>query len=61
VCSREAHNERACPTKLLWARVRGSIVTTLRETTLADLALAPGVPSGTILPTLDIQPLTTGA
>jgi Rrf2 family protein len=61
VCSREAHNERACPTKLLWTRVRGSIVTTLRETTLADLAMAPGVPSGAILPTLDIQPLTTGA
>ena len=37
VCSREAHGD-ACPTKLLWARVRGSIVTTLREMTLADLA-----------------------
>jgi len=40
VCSREAHGD-ACPTKLLWTRVRGSIVTTLREMTLADLA-TPG-------------------
>ena len=36
-CSRETHGD-ACPTKLLWARVRGSIVTTLRGMTLADLA-----------------------
>jgi Rrf2 family cysteine metabolism transcriptional repressor len=62
VCSRESNNERACPTKLLWTRVRGSIVRTLKETTLADLALAPAVPTGTVLPTIDdIQPLTTGA
>ena len=61
VCSRESHNERACPTKLLWTRVRGSIVRTLQETTLADLALAPAVAAGTVLPTLDIEPLTTGA
>ena len=38
VCSREAHGD-TCPTKLLWTRVRGSIVTTLREMTLADLAV----------------------
>ncbi|CAA9479425.1 MAG: hypothetical protein AVDCRST_MAG17-58 [uncultured Solirubrobacterales bacterium] len=38
VCSREAHGDGICPTKLLWARVRGSIVTTLREMTLQDLA-----------------------
>jgi Rrf2 family transcriptional regulator, cysteine metabolism repressor len=37
VCLREEHGD-ACPTKLLWARVHGSIVTTLREMTLADLA-----------------------
>jgi Rrf2 family protein len=61
VCSRESRNERACPTKLLWTRVRGSIVRTLQETTLADLALAPALAGGTVLPTLDIQPLTTGA
>jgi Rrf2 family transcriptional regulator, cysteine metabolism repressor len=61
VCSRESHNERACPTKVLWTRVRGSIVRTLQEMTLADLAVPPAVPSGAVLPTLDIQPLTTGA
>ena len=61
VCSRESHNEGVCPTKLLWTRVRGSIVRTLQETTLADLALAPAVPTGALLPTLDIEPLTTGA
>ena len=37
VCTREEHGD-ACPTKLLWARVHGSIVSTLREMTLADLA-----------------------
>jgi len=43
VCSRETDPERhdadgnVCPTKLLWTRVQGSIVQTLRETTLADL------------------------
>ncbi|HEV3283984.1 MAG TPA: Rrf2 family transcriptional regulator [Solirubrobacteraceae bacterium] len=61
VCSQESRNDRVCPTKLLWARVRGSIVRTLQETTLADLALAPSVPTGTLLPTLDMQPLSTGA
>jgi Rrf2 family cysteine metabolism transcriptional repressor len=42
VCSREAtdgHSEtrHACPTKLLWTRVRFAIVRTLTETSLADL------------------------
>lgn len=37
VCSRESDPNHVCPTKLLWTRVRGSIVRTLRETTLADL------------------------
>src|SRR6059036_1066034 len=37
VCAREADLDHVCPTKLLWTRVRFSIVTTLRETTLADL------------------------
>ena len=37
VCSREAADERACPTKLLWTRVQGSIVRTLNEITLAEL------------------------
>ena len=37
-CSREFHGDGVCPTKLLWARVHGSIVTTLQEMTLSDLA-----------------------
>src|SRR3984957_2837165 len=37
VCSRESDPDHVCPTKLLWTRVRFSIVRTLRETTLADL------------------------
>ena len=38
VCSRESHGDGICPTKLLWARVHGSIVTTLQQMTLSDLA-----------------------
>jgi Rrf2 family transcriptional regulator, cysteine metabolism repressor len=64
VCSREAaragSETHACPTKLLWTRVRFSIVNTLRETTLADL-LAPALPAAATLAPLQIQPLTTGA
>ena len=37
VCSRESDPAHVCPTKLLWTRVRFSIVRTLTETTLADL------------------------
>jgi Rrf2 family protein len=37
VCSRELDPEHVCTTKLLWTRVRASIVTTLQDTTLADL------------------------
>jgi Rrf2 family transcriptional regulator, cysteine metabolism repressor len=74
VCSRESgqagsgrtgSNAQVCPTKLLWTRVRGAIVRTLRDTTLADLALAPGLPAdpplpaGAMLPAIDIEPLTT--
>jgi Rrf2 family cysteine metabolism transcriptional repressor len=82
VCARESAEDvdgppHVCPTKLLWTRVRFSIVRTLQETTLADLvpaaargaasALADGVgaglPTGATLPTIDSQPrpLTTGA
>jgi Rrf2 family cysteine metabolism transcriptional repressor len=66
VCSRESDPSHVCPTKLLWTRVRSSIVRTLRETTLADLLLSsahPRMPVGAILPTFDMQPkpLTTGA
>jgi len=46
VCSRESGPEHVCPTKILWTKVRMSIVSTLRETTLADLLY---------------EPLTTGA
>jgi len=58
VCSRESSPDRTCPTKLLWTRVRFSIVATLRETTLADLLVSPPLASP---PTLQIEPLTTGA
>jgi Rrf2 family transcriptional regulator, cysteine metabolism repressor len=69
VCARESSLEHACPTKLLWTRVRFSIVSTLRETTLADLVQSPThpaqapVPIGPPLPSLDYksQTLTTGA
>jgi Rrf2 family transcriptional regulator, cysteine metabolism repressor len=37
VCSRESDPNHTCPTKLLWTRVRFSIVRTLADTTLADL------------------------
>jgi Rrf2 family transcriptional regulator, cysteine metabolism repressor len=37
VCSRESEREQVCPTKLLWTRVRSSIVRTLMETTLESL------------------------
>ncbi len=38
VCAREAGGTpHVCPTKLLWTRVRSSIVRTLLDTTLADL------------------------
>src|SRR5271166_6155510 len=64
VCARESGLDHACPTKLLWTRVRFSIVSTLRETTLADLlraAEAPPVPTGPALPSLNLQTQTTGA
>jgi Rrf2 family cysteine metabolism transcriptional repressor len=47
VCSRESGrvgSDSVCPTKLLWTRVRFSIVRTLRETTLAELLA--GAPEG---------------
>jgi len=36
-CSREADPEHVCTTKVLWTRVRGAIVSTLQQTTLAEL------------------------
>ena len=61
VCSRESDPDHVCPTKLLWTRVRFSIVSTLRDTTLADLLVGPPVPTGPTLPSIDIETLTTGA
>jgi Rrf2 family cysteine metabolism transcriptional repressor len=69
VCSRETQPGHVCPTKLLWTRVRFSIVRTLQETTLADLVLSPALPdgpalsTGPALPALTTPPqtLTTGA
>jgi Rrf2 family transcriptional regulator, cysteine metabolism repressor len=64
VCARESGSTgslHVCPTKLLWTRVRLSIVQTLRETTLADLLVTPvlGAPAPAAL---QIEPLTnTGA
>jgi Rrf2 family cysteine metabolism transcriptional repressor len=69
VCSRETEPGHVCPTKLLWTRVRFSIVRTLQEMTLADLVLAPALGAGAALstgpalPALKTSPqtLTTGA
>ncbi len=42
VCVREGEQgAEPCPTKLLWTRVQGSIVRTLTDMTLADLARPP--------------------
>jgi Rrf2 family protein len=41
VCSRESDPDHVCPTKLLWTRVRGSVVRTLQETRLSDLIQQP--------------------
>ncbi len=45
VCSREQDPSHVCPTKLLWTRVRFSIVSTLMDTTLADLLPAGPAPT----------------
>ena len=36
-CARDGKADHACPTKLLWTRVQGSVVRTLEEMTLSDL------------------------
>jgi Rrf2 family protein len=41
VCTRETETDHVCPTKLLWTRVRGSVVRTLQETRLSDLTQQP--------------------
>src|SRR5919201_6585671 len=48
-CSRESDPGHVCPTKLLWTRVRGAVVQTLQDTTLADLVLGPALVTGTPL------------
>ena len=65
VCARESEHAHVCPTKLLWTRVRMSIIGTLRETTLADLLITPplaadsqGIPARA---PLQIEPLPTGS
>ena len=40
VCARESDPGHDCPTKLLWTRVRFSIVRTLQDTKLSDLVPA---------------------
>ena len=40
-CSLESDAQHVCTTKVLWTRVRGAIVQTLEQTTLADLIPAP--------------------
>jgi Rrf2 family transcriptional regulator, cysteine metabolism repressor len=39
VCSRETLTDRVCPTKVLWTRVQGSIVRTLKDITLSELVV----------------------
>jgi Rrf2 family protein len=65
VCSRESgpagggragSHSNVCPTKLLWTRVRGAIVRTLQETTLADLVLGPALLHEASRPTLAKEP-----
>ncbi|MEA2207551.1 MAG: Rrf2 family transcriptional regulator, cysteine metabolism repressor [Solirubrobacteraceae bacterium] len=61
VCSREKQPGHACPTKLLWTRVRSSIVQTLQQTTLADLVPAPSPPDGVMMPAGPVLPSLGGA
>jgi Rrf2 family transcriptional regulator, cysteine metabolism repressor len=64
VCSRESDPGHVCPTKLLWTRVRFSIVRTLAETSLADLLvssapLAVAETATEVLPSPSPEPTTT--
>jgi len=67
VCARETDPAHACPTKVLWTRVRFAIVHTLQQTTLAELLASPTLPAvgalaaGAALPTLDggLPPMQT--
>ncbi len=57
VCSRESDPAHVCPTKLLWTRVRSSIVRTLMETTLGDL-VGDRKPSVTLTDATETVPAT---
>ena len=46
VCARESDPNHRCPTKLLWTRVRFSIVRTLQDTTLSELVPKKVTPVG---------------
>jgi Rrf2 family transcriptional regulator, cysteine metabolism repressor len=56
VCSRESARELVCPTKLLWTKVRSSIVRTLMETTLESLV--HGLPAPISVSALDQSALS---
>ena len=45
VCARETDRDHVCPSKLLWTRVRVSIIRTLEQTKLSDLIPAPQTPA----------------
>src|SRR3954464_14308057 len=45
-CARETEPGHRCPTKLLWTRVRFSIVRTLQDTTLSELVPKKVTPVG---------------
>lgn len=55
VCSRESDPDHVCPTKLLWTRVRSSIVRTLAQTTLADLLTSDPRLALAATPSVDID------
>jgi Rrf2 family transcriptional regulator, cysteine metabolism repressor len=65
VCARESDPGHVCPTKLLWTRVRGSIVSTLMNMTLADLLVSPAATTAMSANgngrAAKTEPLTTGA
>jgi Rrf2 family protein len=42
-CARETDADHVCTTKILWTRVRSSIVETLEQTTLAELVPSPAL------------------
>jgi Rrf2 family cysteine metabolism transcriptional repressor len=56
VCSRESDPAHVCPTKLLWTRVRFAIVSTLMETTLADLLVGTALPAPATATELPLAP-----